>query len=67
MRKEIKAIVLQNLELLGTDIKFKKGQKVVAIPATNLPKPNLTKWFIHWRGQPDRAMLATTPNEIALY
>jgi hypothetical protein len=62
----MRARVIYGLKLLGTDIQFKKGEIVVAVPATNLPEPNLHKWFIHKRSQPERSMLATTPDEIEL-
>ena len=34
-----------DIELAGTSLKLKKGQKVVLIAATNQPKPNLALWY----------------------
>ena len=64
----------QTVKLLGTSLELKKGTKVILTPATNLPKPNLTKWYARpyikkgiWKHQTeDISILVETPNDVIL-
>ncbi len=74
MKKQTTGLMRQTVKLLGTDLLIKKGTKVKLIAATNLPKPNFTKWFARpfikkgiWKKQDtDTSILVECPKEVWL-